>query len=197
MGGALSSINCKLGLPDCFETSSELKESPLQDRLARLHTGGRFLQKAYLGLSSKEIEAKLSEDNTVITWKTVNVSSWSSIEKGTIDLTKVTKIQEEDPQGFVFLMEDGSEIWGGQAETKGVRDLWVSLLQELLDSWNNLEEEERPEAKLTAETTNDKTAYWAERQANLDERKKTAEEKKKKYNVGGFKHTAVALANRS
>lgn len=166
---------------------------PLETRLARLRTGSRFLKKAYLGLSSKEVDAKLSEDFTVINWRTVDNGSWMmSTEKGIVNLTTVKDIKCEGDNGLSLHDKAGNILFAGAAETKSTRDLWVTLLQELLDSWKN-SPSERPEAKLDAQNASDKESYFAQRQAELEERKRVREEKRAKYAGVGLKYTAQAM----
>lgn len=42
-----------------------------------------------------------------------------------------------------------------------------------------------------------KQAYWAERTQELEDRKKDAEERKKKFGTTGMKYTALAMSARS
>lgn len=199
MGGSISTQLEECG--GCFAnvlggsgTSEDTDAVPLETRLARLRTGSRFLKKAYLGLSSKEVDAKLSEDFTVINWRTVDNGSWMmSTEKGIVNLTMVEDIKCEGDNGLSLHDKAGNILFAGAAETKSTRDLWVTLLQELLDSWKS-SPSERPEAKLDAQNVSDKEAYFARRQAELEERKRAREEKRAKYAGVGLKYTAQAMS---
>jgi hypothetical protein len=198
MGNSITSLECG----GCFENilsaaGSGDEELPLESRLARLRTGSRFLKKAYMGLSSKEVDAKLSEDFTTMNWRTVENSGWlSSSEKGIINLTIVQDIKCEGDTSISFHDKSGTELFSGMAESKSTRNLWAALLQELIDSWST-SPSDKPEAKIDAENTSNKTDHFAKRQAELEERQKERELKKKKYAGVGMKYTAQAMAKAS
>jgi len=198
--GNVASFDCSGGcLEQIFSSSGgdEDAQPALETRLARLVTGSRFMKKAFLGLASKEVDAQLSQDFTCLNWRTVSVGSgWNPLtqqEKGVVNLTTVASVACNGDQGLTLTGKDGAVVFAAAAETKAVRDLWVALLGELLQSWG--ESGERPEAKLDAENVTDKQHYFAKREAELEARTREREERKKKYMSAGMKHTAVAMAN--
>ena len=197
--GNVVSFDCSGGcLEQTFSSTGEQEatQPALETRLVRLVTGSRFMKKAFLGLASKEVDAKLSEDFTCINWRTVSTGGWNPLtqqEKGIIDLTAVADVTCDGEQGLSLKGKDGSVVFAAAAETKAVRDTWVALLSELLQSWGS--GGKRPEAKPDAENTDNKQKYFAQREAELEERARGREEKKKKYMGGGMKHTAMAMAN--
>jgi hypothetical protein len=147
------------------------------------------------GLSSVEVQVVLSEDNMMLKWHNVATGGWlSSNEKGVVDLTQVTDVRSENEQSLVLTDSNQTELFNVQAETRGVRDKWVSLLTELLESWS--EQLERPAAKLTADGTSDKAEYFRKRNEEVEERAKQRAEMKAKYSGGGMKYSAMALARR-
>jgi hypothetical protein len=197
--------NYQFTLGDCFDqlankltfsgSNGDDGKQLLNDRLAKLKVGGRFLRKAMFGLSNKEVQVALSEDHTTLRWHDVDSGSWlGSIEKGSVDLTKVSSVKAEGTQSLVLTDSSKHEVFNAQAETGNVRDQWVALLTELLESWT--ETQCRPVAKLSAEGTSEKAAYFQKRQEELEERAKARAEMKSKYSGGGMKYAALALARR-
>lgn len=77
-----------------------------------------------------------------------------------------------------------------------LRDAWVDALNELLAEWIS-HPGSKPRARISAAGTSNKTAYFAQREKEIQERKAVADERKKKYTAGGMKYTAIAMMNRA
>ena len=76
---------------------SSSMDNATKERVALLQKGSLFMRSALLGLSSKELQVKLSDDMSKIEWKSTSKSAWSALstgsgeEFGEIDLTTQVK----------------------------------------------------------------------------------------------------------
>ena len=99
MGQQAISCGCLEGVLSEGNRSKDVK-----DRLAKLQEGSKFMKSAYLGLSSKEINMKLSADVSKLEWKTVASSFLSPEEFGEIDLTtQVKTLKLQGAQGLQII----------------------------------------------------------------------------------------------
>ena len=172
-------------------------ERSTRDRIAKLQSGSRFMRSLYLGMSSQELTVNLSEDTSLLEWKTVSAGLLSGkIEHGQIDLTtEVSSIQSNGVQGFSIVGIDGKSIFEVQAEDAKIRDQWVICIEELLNKWEN-NPASKPRSSLSAAGTSNKAEYFKKREAELAEREKQNALRKAKYSSGGMKYVAMAMANR-
>lgn len=168
------------------------------ERQGELKKGYKFMRSTMLGLSSQTIFVELSDNLSLLKWKTISTGILSKQEHGEIDLTN-------DVKGFKMLglmglsiigKESDKSIFDIQADDQKVRDRWVLSLNELLTNWA-VHPESKPKSVLTASGTSNKDEYFAKREKEIKEREKDAEEKKKKYANVGMKNTAMAMANRA
>jgi hypothetical protein len=72
-------------------------DSATKERVGILQNGALFMRSALLGLTSKELHVRLSDDMSKIEWKSTSKSTWSALstgsgeEFGEIDLTTQVK----------------------------------------------------------------------------------------------------------
>ena len=172
-------------------------ERSSRDRLSKLQSGARFMRSQYLGMSSQELIVNISEDTSLLEWKTVNAGLISGkIEHGQIDLTsEVSSIQSTGAQGMSIIGIEGKSIFEVQAEDGKIRDLWVSGIEQLLTNWES-NPSSKPRSSLSAAGTSNKAEYFKKREAELAEREKQNALRKAKYSSGGMKYVAMAMANR-
>jgi hypothetical protein len=170
-----------------------------------LHADTKFQKKAYLGLTTSDIFIRLNSNNSAISWRTPSTSAgnaWAAIsggsaeEYGEISLPyNVATIRAVGTHGFAIVDFSKQILLEVIAADPGIRDKWVVNLNELLQSWVE-NPDTKPVSVITAASTSDKVAYFAQREKEIEANKKLAEEKKKKYTAGGMKYTAIAMMNR-
>jgi len=203
MGNAVSGLvseHCRCLEFTGFTSVASDEENLLKGKLDSLKLGARFMKKAMLGLSCTEIEVKLSDDATLLKWSAVQANSslfGGGKEKAFVDLTTVADVRAEGPQSLLLLDKAKAELACWTAETPKIRDHWVSVLRELLESWTASPMERPKQATLSSDATSDKAAYFARRAEEVQLRTRERDEKKAKYVGGGMKYTALALAKRS
>ena len=168
-----------------------------RDRISKLQCGSRFMRSQYLGISSQELIVNLSEDSSLLEWKTVNAGLISGkIEHGQIDLTtEVSSIQSNGVQGISIIGIDRKSIFEIQAEDGKIRDQWVLGIEQLLSNWDT-NPASKPRSSISAAGTSNKAEYFKKREAELIEREKQNALRKQKYSAGGMKYVAMAMANR-
>lgn len=104
--------------------------------------------------------------------------------------------------GLGITSRKGDTLLEVEAESATVRDEWVTSLQ-LLCEGNGAAEETAAEAesklkfRKVLEDRAQKQAYWAKRTQELEDRKRDAEERKKRFAGAGMKYTALAMSSRT
>ena len=189
MGQALST--CNLG---CLENALGLEDKEQLLRLESLKRGQKFMRSTLLGLSQREIYVNLSDDTSLVQWKCPQ-STFSSEERGEIDLTLIKTVKLSGLSTLQFISDNGTATFEITSEDPKIRDMWVLSLNEIIQHWS-MHPETKPRAKLTAAGTTNKAEYFAKRQEEMAEREKHAREAKAKYLTGGMKYTAIAMASR-
>ena len=193
MGQTSLTCNCLEGalIPGIGDEDTARKQ-----RLSVLQKGGKFLRSAWGGLSSQELFVDLSEDNSLLRWKTINTGILSKAEHGQIDLTcEIKSVRMKGSQGMLFISDGDKTIFEVVAEDPKTRDAWVLAINDLLDSWEK-EPESKPASSASASGTSNKQEYFKKREEEIKERQKQNEDKKKKYSSGGMKFVAQAMLNR-
>ena len=172
-------------------------EKASRDRIELLQKGQKFLRKVLLGLSSQEVNVKLSEDSSCIEWR-IEATRLSKEEYGELDLTKKVKcVKLVGTAGMQFIGVEGDKsLLEVHADDVAIRDKWALSINELLQTWES-QPEKKPSYNPTAAKTSKKEEYFKIREAELAERIKANDEKKKKYSAGGMQYTALAMMNRS
>lgn len=192
--GQISSCNCFEGALPSGLGDDEVQAR--KSRLAVLQKGDKFLRSAWGGLSSTELFMDLSDDASLLRWKTVNTGILSKEEHGQIDLTsEVKSVRMKGSQGMCFISENDKTIFEVQAEESKTRDAWVLAINDLLDSWEK-DPESKPSSTASAAGTSNKQEYFRKREEEIKARQKQNEEKKKKYSAGGMKFVAQAMLSR-
>ena len=196
----MSMISCEC-LKQAIVSSTHLVETEHErisrDRVSRLRSGSRFMRSLYLGMSSQELVVNLSDDTSLLEWKTVNAGMISGkVEHGQVDLTsEVASVQCSGVQGMTIIGVDGKAMFEVQAEDGKTRDMWVQGIEELLLAWET-SPSSKPKSSLSAAGTSNKADYFKKREAELAEREKQNALRKAKYSAGGMKYVAMAMANR-
>jgi hypothetical protein len=194
-----SDISC-----DCFAgVLPDGSDDAMKERLLQLQKGEKFMRSALLGLTSKELNVKLSDDTSKIEWRATSKSVWeigsSSEEFGEVDLTtEVKSVKMSGKQGLQFISnaDDSKCLLEIQAQDPSTRDQWVLALNELLQTWND-HPDKKPKPSVSAGGTSNKAEYFKKRQEEIEAREKEAKEKKQKFASNGMKYTAIAMANRA
>ena len=200
--GNLFSCEC---LQQTFDVAATKFSNQLQivSEYEKLRKESKFKRKAYLGLTTQDLYIKLSNDNSFISWRvpTAEPSSWTSIiqkeEFGELSLIdNVATLRAVDTHGLVIIDYSNKVLFEVIAEDAEVRDNWVLLINKLLQDWIVNPMNKPKMSGISAKGTSDKTAYFAMREKEIEERKKVADEKRAKYAAGGMKYTAIAMMNR-
>jgi hypothetical protein len=179
----------------CLEQALGIEDKELKERLDTLKRGQKFMRSAFLGMAQREVFVNLSEDTSTIQWKT-NKTTFSSEERGEIDLTNVKVIKMSGTSTLQFISEGDKSIFDIISEDPKIRDLWVIALNEIIQNWS-LHPERKPKSSISAAGTTNKLEYFAKRQEEIQEREEKAKELKKKYLTGGMKYTAIAMSSLS
>lgn len=202
MGASISAMDCSCVLPsfnfEALSSGSSNEDAEKKARRSLLVHGNNFLRTAYLGLSSQELSVSLSEDYSLVKWKTVSNSFLTNKpEFGEISLDSVKVCKVHGAQGLQLISSDGKNtvLFDAQAESAEIRDRWVVCLSELLADWAS-DPSSKPKVQLSAAGTSNKDAYFKARAAEIDAREKENAERKKKYASAGMKYTALAMAQR-
>ena len=172
-----------------------------------LHRETKFQRKAYMGLSAEDIFVSLSVDNKCLSWKVPKSGAisgaWASIsgnnpdEFGEVSLIdNIATIRATTENGFAVVDFSNKIIFEVCSEDVAIRDKWVRVLNELLQSWVSTPSSKPKKTTASAAGSSDKAAYFAMREQQIQDRKKLADERKKKYTAGGMKYTAIAMMNR-
>lgn len=201
----LSGVSTRMGqsVPcACFEHMQLLETedtdaaTAVNARLKELITGAKFTRKAYLGLSQQDLFVNLSEDLSAIQWRTEN--TWTTSEKGELDLTsQVKKLKTSGDTAIQFLGLDGETVMLEiKSEDTALRDKWVVVLNELLQSWVD-NPASKPRSAVTATGSTNKNEYFKRREEEIKAREKVNAERKAKYAAGGMNFTAQIMADRA
>ena len=179
---------------ECFEQLQGGDSAAKQERRNKLVKGATFMQSIMLGMSSRKLFVKLSDEGSVIQWKT-EPGAWQA-EHGEIDLVEVKACTVLGNQGLQFVSNQ-KVLLELQAEDPSTRDQWIIAVTEILASWE-ADPSSKPEkgSGLTAAGTSNKAEYFAKREKEMKERQRQREEKKKKYAGTGMKMTAEIMASR-
>jgi hypothetical protein len=183
---------------DCFEhiNFENADEKIVQERLQQLVKGDNFTRSALLGLTSKEMFVKLTEDYSAIQWK-IDKTTWTKEEFGEFDLTaEVKKLKTTGESSLQIIGKDDSTLLEIKHKDATTRDKWVLAVNELLQSWID-EPDKKPKSKLSADGTSNKAEYFKKREEEIKEREKAAQERKAKYSSGGMQFTAQVMASRA
>lgn len=164
-----------------------------QMRLDALHAGAKFMRNdTYLGLTSKELWVRLSNEKDSLAWRTTGAGSWTAAEFGEIDLTvEVGMVKSHGLQGIQFFDKSNKVIFDIQAEDTVVRDMWVIALSELMQGWV-LHPETKPqtvsaagksarEAEMDSHFKAREAEFLKNREAKLAAREAAAAARKAKY----------------
>jgi len=104
--------------------------------------------------------------------------------------------------GLCITSLKGDTLLEVEAESAAVRDEWVTSLQ-LLCEGNGAVEETAAEAESKLKFSQvlqdraQKQVYWTKRTLELEDRKRDAEERKKRFAGAGMKYTALAMSSRT
>lgn len=166
-------------------------------RMDALHAGAKFMRNdVYLGLTSKELWVRLSNDTSSLAWRTTGTGSWTAAEFGEVDLTRdISIVRSSGLQGIQFLDKAGTVLFDIQAEDTIVRDRWVIGLTGLLQGWQ-LNPETKPqvanasgrtarEAELDEHFKNREAEFLKNREAKLKAREQASAARKAKYQQAG------------
>lgn len=150
------------------------------------------LKAILLGMSSRKLFVRLSDEGSVIQWKT-EPGSWNA-EHGEVDLTAIKAVKPCGVSGLQFISKEkvALEII---ADDSGIRDQWMVAVTEILEKWSG-DPKSKPESQISAAGTSNKAEYFKLKEKELAERAKQREDKKKKYAQGGLTHTAQIMASR-
>jgi hypothetical protein len=185
---------------DCFEAmnfdGSSHDQKVSNERLESLRKGNKFVRSALLGLTSKEITVHLSDDYSTIKWK-IDKTTWTSEEFGEIDLTtEVKKLKTVGENGLQIIgQKDDQVLLEIKHEDSSIRDKWVVVINELLQSWID-DPSLKPKVVLNSAGTSNKSEYFKKREEEIKAREKENAERKAKYASGGMKMTAQIMAER-
>ena len=120
-------------LCSCFEDGSA--GTVTTEQLDILHKGDVFVQKMYLGLSSKELVMKLNEGNSVVSW--VNKDKPTE-DFGEIDFAQnVSRVKPSGQQALQYMSKDGKNIFEVSAKDSATRDQWIVAMNEILSNWES------------------------------------------------------------
>ncbi|CAH0476488.1 unnamed protein product [Peronospora belbahrii] len=183
---------------NCF-TQCQARQEGMQ-RLLMLQKGAYFKRKkTILGLQTgtERVHMKLDEDGHTLLWK-----PHDSIKTTTkIELHMVSSIQAHGEVGLTVMSRKGDVLLDVEADSREIRDMWVTHLQLVCEDSNmsdETEEEVQSGSKFrkVVEDRAKRQTYWAKRTQELEQRKKEADERKKKFAGVGMKYTAFAMSNR-
>lgn len=174
--------------------------------LIKLQQETKFQKKVLLGMTSQEIILKLSDDHSYIIWKMLKNSITSTFDYisgnenkfdfGQINLVdNIATIRSIPPNGFAFIDYSNKIILEVITNEIEIKDLWINTLNELLQDWIT-NPSNKPKISISAAGTSNKSEYFAMREKEIEENKKNANEKRKKYASNGMKYTAIAMMNR-
>ncbi|KAL7687154.1 hypothetical protein Plhal304r1_c024g0083731 [Plasmopara halstedii] len=169
-------------------------------RLLILQKGAYFMRKkTMLGITTgtEKICVRLDEDRHTLMWN----SHDSSKSPTNIELRTVSSIRAQAGNtGLIISSQKGDILLDVEAESKELRDTWVTSLQLCKDGGSEIEIEEEVKSgskfRNLVEDHAKKQVYWAKRAQELEKRKQEAEERKKKFSGVGMKYTALAMSNR-
>lgn len=107
-----------------------------------------------------------------------------------------------DSLGLCITSRRGDTLLEVEAENETVRDSWVTSLQLLCEGNAAIEDapaegESRLKFRKMLDERAQKQAYWAKRTQDLEDRKRDAEERKKRFAGAGMKYTALAMSSRA
>jgi hypothetical protein len=115
----------------CFEDGTT--GTVTTEQLSILHQGDVFVQKVYLGLSSKELVMKLNEGNSVISWVSKDKPT---DDFGEIDFAQnVSRVKSSGQQGLQYISKEGKNIFEVSAKDTATRDQWIVAMNEILSNW--------------------------------------------------------------
>ena len=173
-----------------------------------LHKETKFSRKAYLGLTKEDIYVKLSNDTSTLSWRVPRGSdslsgAWANISGSNPDdfgeislIDNIATIRSIGNDSLAIVDFSNKVVFEISTDDVELRDKWVSILSELLQSWVSNPSNKPKISLISAAGSSDKTAYFAMREQQLIDKKKIADERKKKYTSGGMKYTAIAMMNR-
>lgn len=179
---------------DCLEKAISGEDKEFMLRKETLRRGQNFMRSSFLGMNTQQILLTLSEDNSIVQWKT-SKTTFSSEEIGEIDMTVIKHVKLSGASGMQFIGDGDKSVFEVSAEDPKIRDLWVIALNEIIQGWIT-HPEKKPRSQISAAGTSNKNEYFSRRQEEIKEREAAAKEVKKKYLTGGMKYTAIAMANR-
>jgi hypothetical protein len=180
----------------CIEQALTGSDSAARVRIELLQKGNKFMRSALLGLTSKEMFVKLSDDTSFLEWKSSG-GTFTAAEHGEVDLTIIKCIKLSGAQGMQFIgADDEKVVFDIQAEDDKIRDQWVVNLNDLLQDWAS-NPSRKPKYNSRAAGTSNKNEYFKRRQEEIEAKERENAEKKKKYATGGMKYTAQAMMNRA
>ena len=121
------SVSCQ-----CFEGLAGGDAAAKAERMNKITKGATFMQAILLGMSSRKLFVRLSDEGSVIKWKTEE-GAWQQ-EAGEVDLTIVKAVKPVGNQGMQFVSKD-KVLLEINAEDSTARNQWIIAISDILMGW--------------------------------------------------------------
>ena len=124
--GQSTSCHCFEGLTTGGDATAKA------ERINKITKGATFMQAILLGMSSRKLFVRLSDEGSVIKWKTEE-GAWQQ-EAGEVDLTIVKAVKPVGNQGLQFVSKE-KILFEINAEDAACRDQWIIAISDILMGW--------------------------------------------------------------